>query len=503
MEYKQPCIREYLALAIFSFLVFCPSLKNGFVWDDKGIIFDQIHRLKGLEIYKPQSIYYRPLAQTSFLLDYLVWGYRPLGYHLTNIILHTANVLLFFILVRNITIRLKVEIDRFVPFLLALIFALHPVHVESVSWIAGRTDILVSLFSLLALIASQFYWTTRDKKLLLLVLVFFGLALASKEMAVVLVPILLIESFFTAPMFYQTQRDKIFNVCFLLIAGLALFYSSSKIPGLRMYGWHFDLPSLIKANGFYLKSLLFPWPFCSYMPYIPSWGTWVSAGFVLTTGLLFFLVFKENRLHAQSGLVYLIEFLFCLLPVLALIVFHIGATPVAWRYLYMPSIFFILGAGIWITRLKKPRFVLLGLCCCFFAITITHQSIWRDNFHFWREAIPRVGKDYAIPHHQYALALWKRGDLKEAEKHFILALKAKDIQAYPWEKAIVYTNLGRFYASQEKWQKAYLCFKRALYYNPQYKPALCSLGRLYYTLYQRNHKKELWQKAQKLLKKCH
>jgi len=500
MEHKQSTVIKYLVLAFLTFLAYSPSLKNGFVWDDKSIIFQQIQHIENLDIYKPGSIYYRPLTQISFLLDYLLWGYHPFGYHLTNITLHVLNVLLFFILARKILAKL--EINSTSTFLLTLVFALHPVHVESVSWIAGRTDILVSFFSLLTLIATQLYWEKQEKKLLLLILIFFLFALASKEMAVILVPILCIESVFIAPMLYQLPRDKFFNVCLLLIMGIVLVYMSSKFSDLRIYGWHFDPLSLIRATGFYLKSLVFPWPFYSYMPYIPAWGIWISLSFFLIAGLFFFTVFKQNRLYAQVGLAYLSMFLLSLLPVLALIVFHIGATPVAWRYLYMPFIFFILGVGIWLIKTKKAKFILLGVCFCLFLITITHQSIWRDDFHFWQKAITMANKDYAIPHHEYALALWGRGDLKGAERHFIFALKAKDIQAYPWEKAIVYTNLGRLYASQKRWKRAQVCFKKALWYNPKYKPALCNLGKLYYILYQKTNKEKLWEKAQKLLKEC-
>jgi len=141
MEHKQSAVIKYLVLAFLTFLTYSPSLKNGFVWDDKSIIFQQIQHIENLDIYKPGSIYYRPLTQISFLLDYLLWGYHPFGYHLTNITLHILNVLLFFILARKILAKL--EINSTSTFLLTLVFALHPVHVESVSWIAGREELRV------------------------------------------------------------------------------------------------------------------------------------------------------------------------------------------------------------------------------------------------------------------------------------------------------------------------------------------------------------------------
>lgn len=490
MSFKKYCI----LLALLTFLAFIPSLKNGFVWDDKEIIFEQIKHIEGLNIYKPNFIYYRPITHISFLFDYFLWKYNPFGYHLTNVILHILNVLLFFILLNKIFARLKLDLTFIL--LLSLVFAFHPVHVESVSWIAGRTDILVTFFSLLTLIAAQLYLERQDKRILILIFVFFLLALASKEMAIVLLPILFIENFIT-------KKDKVFNVCLLLIIGVITLYILTKISGLCTYGWHFNLISLIKATGFYLKSLIFPYPFYSYMPYLPIWGIYITLSFFILAGLIFFSIFKKNKLYAQVGLAYLNMFLISLLPILALIVFRIGATPVAWRYLYLPSLFFILGIGIWTINIKNVKLATLGLSLCFFLITITHQSIWRDDFHFWKRAVTLADKDYAIPHHQYALALWEKGDLKTAEKHFLLALNAKDIQAYPWEKAVVYNNLGRLYATQKKWRNAEKCFKNALFYNPNYKPALCSLGKLYLFFYQKNNDKTFLKEAKKFLKKCH
>jgi tetratricopeptide (TPR) repeat protein len=492
MDYKQFKINHFFLLGTITFLVFIFSLKNGFIWDDRSIIFNQIHAIKGLNIYKPNFIYYRPLTQISFLLDFLVWRYCPFGYHLTNILIHIANVLLVYGLFSKIFIRLNMNSSW--TFWSALIFAVHPVHVESVSWIAGRTDLLVTFFSLFVLMAAHVYLETKEKKMLFFMFTFFLLALASKEMAVILIPILLIESLIF--------KDKFFSMVVFTVMLLGIVYMVFKLPALKIYGWHFNLGSLIKAFGFYIKSLVFPLPFYAYMPSLPDWGIVVALFFIMICFVLFGFT-KLKREEREMGLIYMAGFVISLIPVMALIVFRIGATPVAWRYLYLPSVFFILSFCILLNKCIKTHFYLLPIIFFYGFITVTHQQIWQSDFCFWQNAVKIAGKDHAIPHHQYALSLWKKGELKQAEHHFILALKAKDIQQYPWEKAKVYNTLGCLYAAQKKWSKAKICFLMALKYNPQYRPAMCNLGKVYLTFYKKKHNQELRQEAERLLKECH
>lgn len=498
-----------LFLAILTSVVFYPSLKNGFVWDDKGIIFEQIQGIKGFSIYKPSFIYYRPLVAVSFLMDYLCWGYRPFGYHLTNVLLHVFNVLLFYLLSKRLLEHIGPGTASNLTFFLTLVFALHPVHVESVTWIAGRTDLLSCFFCLFTLLAVQLYWPKRDKRALVLVLVFFFLTVLSKETAISLLIILFIDALFVAPLLYRSRIDKLFISVLFLISGIMVFYGLSKIPTLKAYPFQFKPLLLSQAMGLYLKSLILPYPFLSYIPYIPKWGGWISLTLLIVCVIVCWYLYKiKEVLKVKIGLSYLVMSFVTLTPALGLILFSIGATPLAWRYLYTPSVFFLLGLGIlgmpFLTEIKVacPTTVAILIICTFIFITIPSQYIWKDDLNFWKKAIAIAGTDYAIPQHQYALALLEEGEYREAKKHFLIALKAKDIQAYPWEKAVVYTNLGELYAAQKKWLRAKRCFKKALFYNPEYQPALCDFGKLYLVFYQRTGDKDLLKKARTFLKKC-
>ncbi|MCU0372945.1 MAG: hypothetical protein MUE56_06845 [Ignavibacteria bacterium] len=183
----------YIILAVVSFGIYANSLDNEFVFDDESVIvgyaplqeLSSIPRFFTAEEGFHQVIgrYYRPVVSTTYALDYAIWELKPSGFHLTNIIIHTiATLLLFSIL---LTLFRDYEYGVISSFSGALIFAVHPIHTEAVSWVSGRTDSLVTLFIFLSFL---FYIKYRDgengNRYLILSLITYCFALLSKEMAV-------------------------------------------------------------------------------------------------------------------------------------------------------------------------------------------------------------------------------------------------------------------------------------------------------------------------------
>jgi tetratricopeptide (TPR) repeat protein len=199
------------AVTLAAIFVYLNTLSGDFVWDDRKLIVDDpaITSWAHLtEIFSNDFFcrnedevpygYYRPLTTTSYLLDYTIWGLRPFGYHLTNVLLHaacTATVAL---------ILLRLGFGLSASGIAALLFAVHPIHTENVAWIAGRTDLLAFFFTGVALLLHPL-GSTRDtpirdallpraagasrarRRLLLAASVLaFALALLAKEMSVVL-----------------------------------------------------------------------------------------------------------------------------------------------------------------------------------------------------------------------------------------------------------------------------------------------------------------------------
>src|SRR5207302_6296224 len=135
----------YIALAVLALVAFgcyADALANGFVFDDHGHVLTDPSFRSLTNVPKLLFASYRPLRDISYALDFAIWGERPLGFHLTSILLHVANTLLVFALISRITRK------TLLAGLAAAIFAIHPIQPDAVTYISGRRDVLFSLFYL-------------------------------------------------------------------------------------------------------------------------------------------------------------------------------------------------------------------------------------------------------------------------------------------------------------------------------------------------------------------
>ncbi|MGB0932463.1 MAG: hypothetical protein ACPGVB_16895, partial [Chitinophagales bacterium] len=177
---------------LLTFVVFFPSLQNGFVnYDDTVYVYENpyIQSLSSENLHqiftKPMAHNYHPLTMLSLAVNYHFSELNPFGYHLTNLLLHLANVFWVFWLVFWLSGK-RIEMSVIV----SLLFGIHPMHVESVAWIAERKDVLYAFFFLPALIAYIRYIKTRKWSFLVASLLLFTFSLFSKPAAIIL-PLLL------------------------------------------------------------------------------------------------------------------------------------------------------------------------------------------------------------------------------------------------------------------------------------------------------------------------
>ena len=204
-----------VSVAVITFTVYLPSLRNGFVnWDDGDYVYENTF-IRQLDVNLLKSAFaefnasnWHPLTWISHALDYALWGMNPRGHHLTNNILHAFDTLLVVLMVSGLLhfVFMKTRKDRNSVHLAeqatliagataGLLFGLHPLHVESVAWVSERKDVLCALFFFLSLLSYMNYAKTEDaeelksrslNKAYLLSLIFFIFALLSKPMAVTL-----------------------------------------------------------------------------------------------------------------------------------------------------------------------------------------------------------------------------------------------------------------------------------------------------------------------------
>jgi len=396
-------MKYYVAfsIALITFALYIPALQNDFVdnWDDNVYVIDNAH-IRSLDFALLRFSFFgflhgnwHPLTVISHATDYAVWGLNPLGHHLTNNILHAANTFLVVLLVikllsalKQATIKKSSRLWTFATERAVLItagttgllFGLHPVHVESVAWIAERKDLLCALFFLLSIIAYANYVLelndkTVQKKALpfilnkryLLTILFFILALLSKPMAVTLPIVLLILDWYP---FNRIQSGKTFQVVLIeKIPLIALSFISSILAVLAQEAvgalMPFETVPLstrilvgTKALIMYLWNMAWPMnliPLYSYNPKRVSFGSleYSSAVVLVAVFSVASMIFvKKQRLWPAIWGYYVVT----LLPVLGIV--QVGGQLMADRYTYLPSLgpFLIMGLfTAWITEEAK------------------------------------------------------------------------------------------------------------------------------------------------------
>jgi tetratricopeptide (TPR) repeat protein len=374
--------------------------------------------------------YYRPLLLASFLIDKYVWGLEESFMHLNNIIIHLANTLLVYALARRATQCLP-EPSPAAPFVAALFFAIHPLNAEAVNWISGRTDLLAGLFLLSALylfLRQSLTWVHSLTAALCMLL-----ACLVKETAIFFLPAALLFPFFistartdTAPL-CSVFRSYWLHFIIFCSAGSAYFFfrilAFSKgddgvarviahVGGSKSAGVLINAKLVLKAIGFYAKKLLIPFPLNFGIIHVSD--AYLPLGVLVLAGILWLI--SRRTLPAF--------FVICAGAVgtSALMIPMLGLTwtPLAERYMYIPSAFFLVGVTLavqqWELRSKyRVQLVIVVSCLAVIALygTITRTILWQDNLALFQDTL-RKSPDFMPAQNEIATALKKKGRLTEA-----------------------------------------------------------------------------------------
>jgi protein O-mannosyl-transferase len=400
------------------------------------------------------GFYYRPLLMLTFRLDHLFWGQEVGFYHLENILIHGASATLVFFILRQLMVReSSAQAISEWPLLGSLLFALHPIVTESVNWISGRTDLLGSFFVLavtLVLLAS-----TRHVSQSLVVMAVFllGCAILSKEVMVFFVPaaaFLLWRWSDNAPLFWRRRALLILILPFL--AGGIGFVT---LRWLR-YGFGGDLDRLIhnyhygafdtvrvffKVLGFYGKKMVAPLPLNFAIMQ-------VSDLYVLLGILLFGVAFGLFLLRRPySDLVFVSIFL--ILPGILIALFSVAWTPLAERYIYLSSAFFVMGLSFYCSMLPSVRIRGIVTSCVAVLLfpvsisTVQRNFIWQDNGKLYADSLKK-SPQFAAMSNELAIALINDGQYGHASQILEDAKKLKT--ASP----LLYINQARIFVDQGK-----------------------------------------------------
>ncbi|OFX51422.1 MAG: hypothetical protein A2046_04480 [Bacteroidetes bacterium GWA2_30_7] len=380
-----------LVIIAFTFITFLSSLKNDFVnWDDDFYVL-QNPDIRELTITSVSNIFsseyfgfYLPLTIVSYSINYSIGGLNPFGYHLLNIILHVISTIVLFFLVKNLKFTINLA------FFVALIFAIHPLRVESVVWISERKDVLYVCFYLISLLFFSIYILkeTKKNKWYLLSLLFFILSLLSKTSAVTLPLILLLIVYLTNKEPFSKLLIKLIPFFLLsLIFGILTVYELDS--GKNIYEYEENYTFIDKfflatySFIFYILKLIFPFDL-SPTHYFPNKTDGLLPLQYYFSGLLtvFFAyllyLYRKNRVVVFGAFIYIFAIL------LFLQILPAGRTIASERYSYIAHIGLLIIIGYFLNMYFAKReklliltTILIGLFMSF--LTYRYSLIWKNG----------------------------------------------------------------------------------------------------------------------------
>jgi Tfp pilus assembly protein PilF len=465
-RWRTPDNTHYLAIGALVaavVAVYANSLAGDFVFDDQYLVLIYSRPRSLAHLFDMLIDSYRPIRNLSYILDYIVWGAHPFGFHLTNVLMHAANTVLVFLLAR------RFSLSQAAAFLTALIFAVHPIQTDAVAYISGRRDVLFTLFYLAAFHSYLTYHARRKIGYFALFLVCWACGLMAKEMAISLPLLIFLWNFCdrwgaeSGSWMAQTARaarqafskDKWLYLVLGVMAAAFIWYmlfvrhASGRADSAGLHYWGGSvwatLLTVIRVQAWYLKQLVWPTPIAQYFgafdisTSLVDWRVWLSLAVVGSALAAGFVLLKRHRVMAFAVLSYFA----LLLPVSQIIPHH---ELLADHYLYLPMMSFGLLAALFVERLvargqgvRQLAYATITIAVVVMGVmTIIRNGDWRDELSVWQA-------NYAsAPHSPRASS-----------------------------------NLGTLYATRRESDKAEALLKQSLVDDPSFEPSYLALARLY------------------------
>ncbi len=519
------------ALVLATVIAYEPVRHNDFVYyDDNTYISENPYIADGITfnsvIWAFISTYaanWHPMTWLSHMLDIELYGFAPLGHHITNLILHMANTLLLLLLLQRMTGAIWKS--AFV----AAAFALHPIHVESVAWVAERKDVLSTLFWMLTLLAYVRYVrginlpATAKHINYGLVLIFFAMGLMSKPMVVTLPFVLILLDYWPLNRFLNSKLVRrsnskggftLFNSFYEKIPFFALSAASclttfvaqrigGSVSSLTAWPWYARIAVSLEGYFTYVMKILYPSKLAALYPFNGKISILPTLAAILGIALLLFY-WGRKRQWLIMGLLW---YLGTLVPVIGLV--KIGEQTVADRYTYIPSIgiFIIIAWGVEeiFSRKHFPKALAVSAAAAVIAAMIPATRVqtgyWRDAPTLFKRAIAVTKNNYPMLNN-YGMFLSMNGNCDEGLKYIEEALRIcpnylparsnrcagllvqkkvdeaigclnETLQiAGNWAEAYkLYYGLGLAYLTKDNVDLAEINFKKALELRPDFVPA--------------------------------
>ena len=476
---KRPLILVASVVALLALLVYARSLNNGFVWDDPVIlerqlnVFDSVGDVlitpRGIPQYSPD--YYRPTTTATYLFDRWLGGSDPFVFHLSVVLTHALTSFLVVLYCAQLMAAAGLT-GWFGPLTAGALFAVHPIHSESVCWAAGRSDVLATFFTLASLLL------LGRRRVRVWVIVVSGLCAllgaGAKEVALALYLLVALRAYLQPDQSALGVRRYAGIAVALVVYVVLRTWSIGEVIG-SQEGESAPLSVLMPmlwAIGAYVGKLLWPFPLNAYIDVIPRGPIPLLGVVALALAVVAALrAWKRDEWVWLYGLSWIP---LCLAPSLS-ILWKIPEVPMAERYLYMPSVGLCVLAGLLAARIKRERIVagVLFLVVILSSYAIWQRSpVWLDDLRLWSDTTEKT-RVSGMAWRSLGSAYLRRGRDAEAAPALerALAMHNPPIGLYG-----IYSNLGTIELNQRRFAKARTYYAKALVLNPGSADLLFNLG---------------------------
>jgi len=418
-------------------LLYLPVVHHDFIklWDDDAYVTDNVHVVSGLKATNIAWAFtsfeqsnWHPVTWLSHMLDCQLFGLNSAAQHYMNVLLHAANVLLLFWILQRAT----GAVGR--SFVVAAVFAVHPLNVETVAWVAQRKSLLSALFSLLTVAAYGWYLRHGGWKKYLLIVGGFALALMSKPMAVSLPLLLLLFDYWPLrrweelPFWRRWTRLTIEKLpLFAMSAASSVLTEMAQgvggsVMGLSLLPVSARIENAAISCVAYIGKMLWPVRLATYYPLrlSPPLGDAIASVAILIAISALALYFRRNRYLAVGWFFFLIG----LIPVIGIV--QVGFQGMADRYTYIPAIGWWIALVWGISDLVEPlpigrallTFAALCLITGFSLATVHYLKYWQNGVTLFAQAEAAWSQPDMWLEQLYGNALFSAGRTEEALQHY-------------------------------------------------------------------------------------
>jgi len=501
-----------IAVAAAAILAFVPALSGGFVWDDLDYVRNNpiLHApLPAALVRMASSVVvgnYHPLTMASLWLDNALFGPGPFSFHLTNVLLHAVSAVLAGCLLIGFGIR------RDAAWAGALLWAVHPLRVESVAWISGRKDVLYVCFFLAALLAYLRHARANagPGRAYALSLALFAASLLSKGAAVSFVPVIFLTDWFIERKVTRgTIAEKVPFLALAVTLGLVAVAAQSTAGAIPTGGEH-GLPARIAVACyglvFYVVKTLAPWGLSALYPYpvqatggLPTGAGFAVAVVILAATLLMWGWTRYRYATLSAGF-------YVATVALVLQLFPVGGAMAADRYSYLPAVGGSIAIGAALGAVPFRRSIAAGVLVVAAALagaTWARCGVWHDGMTLWNDVLSKY-PDAALAHQNRGVARADWGDHHGAIADYDAAIAASPAYADAWanrggskadlgeldaaladlteavrldpQRATYRFNLGLVLGDKGRWDEALASLTEAIRLKPDFAAAYLNRG---------------------------